>query len=231
MFLLIAFDADDTLWHNESTYTALKERFIARLAPFAAPEAAAAALDRREIENLASFGYGMKAFTLSMIETAITLSDGRIPATEFQGILADTRRALSTPVQLLPNAAECVAALAQNFRLLIITKGDPIEQEAKARRSGLEHHFIAVEVLTDKNPERYAALLSRYQVTPPQFLMVGNSLRSDIFPVCQLGGQAVYIPYEQTWAHENEIAEGAHCGEYVTLEHLGLLPAWVAAQA
>ena len=227
MFDLIAFDADDTLWHNESLYAETQTAFARLLAPYQAAQAVADRLDEVEMQNLPLFGYGIKSFTLSMVETAIELSAGQISARDIQAVIDLAKRMLIAEVRLLEQAETTVAQLAATHPLMIITKGDLRDQEAKVARSGLSHYFKYIEVVSDKTNDSYAALLAKYQVAPARFLMVGNSLRSDILPVVALGGQAVYIPYTITWIHETVAAQPAEPCRYVELEHLGLLPALV----
>lgn len=223
MFDLIAFDADDTLWHNETLYQAAQEKFRDLLNGYAPPEAIDQALYTTELGNLSYFGYGIKSFILSMIETAIELSGGRIQANEVLRIVGFAKEMIDGNVQLFEYVAGTVTQLAESHTLMIITKGDPLDQERKLERSGLSSCFRYVETLSDKTSFRYAEILNRHQVSPDRFLMIGNSLRSDVFPVLELGGFAVYIPYHLTWAHEKEIGKQKRDG-YYELEHIGLLP-------
>lgn len=228
MFKIIGFDADDTLWHNESIYAAVQAGYAALLAGYAAPEETARALHDTEMRNLGLYGYGIKSFTLSMLENAIRLSRGRITPAEMEAVLEMGRSMLTAPVELLDGVRQAVAVLAQSARLVIITKGDLCDQEGKVERSGLREYFEHVEIVSDKTPAAYTALLSRLGVAPQDFLMVGNSLRSDVLPVLELGGWAVYIPYHITWAHEEAaLPEGAQ--RFYRLERIGQLPALVKA--
>jgi putative hydrolase of the HAD superfamily len=229
MLDIIAFDADDTLWHSEQLYAEIQENFAQVLAPYQAAEKTSAVLHATEMRNLASLGYGIKSFTLSMLETAIELSAARISANELKAVLDLGKKMLAAPVQLLDQAEMTVAQLTQTHTLMLITKGDLLDQESKIERSGLARYFKYIEVVSDKTQSSYAAILAKYQVSPARFLMVGNSLRSDILPVVALGGAAVYIPYHITWAHEAVVPSAAEQGRYSELEHLGLLPAWVEA--
>ncbi len=228
MITTIAFDADDTLWHNENLYSLTQERFKRLLAPFQD----AATIDQRlyatEMRNLAFFGYGVKGFTLSMIETAIEMTDGRIGAYEIRQIIDFARDMLRAPVELLPGVRETIASLSASYRLMIITKGDLFDQESKIARSGIADSFQHVEIVSEKTPGAYAAVMNRHGIEPRCFLMVGNSLKSDILPVVEVGGNAVYIPYRLTWDHERVTDEGAITGRYVTLSHIGELPTWLA---
>jgi len=211
LFDVIAFDADDTLWHTERLYAETQVRFRRLLAQYHSPEWIDERLYQTEMRNLQHFGYGLKAFTLSMIETAVELTEGRIPGREIQMIIDFAKEMLNAEVQLLEYAAETVARLAAAHALMLITKGDLFDQEAKIARSGLARHFRYIEIVSDKTRESYEALLKKHAVAPEHFLMIGNSLRSDILPVLALGGCAVYIPYHVTWAHE--VAEPPPTGQ------------------
>jgi putative hydrolase of the HAD superfamily len=222
-FDVIAFDADDTLWHNESLYAATQDRFKDMLAPYHSPEMVEKALYETEMRNLQLFGYGIKAFALSMIETAIELTDGKISGQELKVVVDQARWMLETDIQVFEHVEEVLGELAGTHDLMLITKGDLLDQEGKIARSGLGDHFRYVEIVSDKTREIYATILARHQIDPPRFLMVGNSMRSDILPVLELGGQAVYIPHHLTWAHEHATpTEERHNGFY-ELEHIGQL--------
>jgi len=176
------------------------------------------------MRNLPHFGYGIKAFALSMIETAVELTEGRIEGRDIQTIIDAAKEMLTSEVELLEHVADTVAQMAQSYALMLITKGDLRDQEAKIARSGLGEHFRYVEIVSDKSAASYAALLKRYSIAPERFLMVGNSLRSDILPVLELGASAVYIPYALTWAHEAADRPTAELPGFYELEHLGQLP-------
>jgi len=223
-FDVIALDADDTLWHNERLYAGVQARFAELFATEMTPEAVAAHLYAVETRNMALLGYGIKAFTLSMIETALELSPAGEAAARVQAVLALGRGMLTAPVELLPQVAETVPLLARHGRLMVITKGDLLDQEAKVRRSGLGACFDQVEVLSQKSPESYARLLRQHGIAPERFLMVGNSLKSDVLPVLELGGSAVHIPYEITWLHEHAEPPSADRPGFYALEHFGQLP-------
>jgi putative hydrolase of the HAD superfamily len=221
-FEIIALDADDTLWHNETLYHGTQEKFRRLLADYANPEVVNQALYEKEMSNLSHFGYGIKSFTLSMLETAITLADGHLTGKEVQAIINFAKEMVNAPTELLDHVAETVPQLAQTHQLMLLTKGDLLDQEAKLARSGLGDYFDHVEVVSHKTPDTYAAILSRYQVQPEHFLMVGNSLKSDVLPVVAVGGTAVYIPYHLTWAHETVTNHIPH--NYLELDHIGQLP-------
>lgn len=222
-FQVIAFDADDTLWHNERLYVEAQSRFKKLLAPYHSPEWIDERLYQAELRNLGHFGYGIKGFALSMIETAVELTEGRIAGSEIQTIIDIAKGMLSAEVELLEHVAETISLLAQRYPLMLITKGDLRDQEIKIARSSLGQHFKWVEIVSEKNPASYAALLMRHAIPPERFLMVGNALRSDILPVLELGGSAVYIPYPFTWGHEAADPPEGQPG-YYHLAHLGLLP-------
>jgi putative hydrolase of the HAD superfamily len=223
-FDIIAFDADDTLWHNETLYSMTQEKFRQLLARYDGAGLALEKLYATEIRNLESFGYGIKGFTLSMIETAIELTQGRVEAQEIQQIIDFAREMLRAPVQLLDHVADVIPRLAERYTLMLMTKGDLFDQETKIAQSGLADYFRHIEIVSDKTQQIYQALLAKHNVAPQRFLMVGNSLRSDILPVVAAGGQAVYIPYHLTWAHEASGDTGER-QPYFELEHVGLLPA------
>ncbi len=221
---VIAFDADDTLWHNERLYANAQTRFRDLLAHYHSPEWIDQRLYEAEMRNLPHFGYGIKAFALSMIETAVELTEGRISGHDIQAIIDTAKGMLAAEVELLEHTAETITRLAGAYALMVITKGDLRDQETKITRSGLAEHFRFVEIVSDKKPQTYRAILGRYGMTPERFLMVGNSLRSDILPVLALGGSAVYIPHPLTWAHEVDDPPPAGHPGYFELEHIGLLP-------
>ena len=228
LFDAIAFDADDTLWHNERLYSGAQEKLKRILSHYQNPEEIEERLNQTEIRNLEHFGYGVKAYALSMIETAVELTDGRISGWDIQAIIGMAKEMLSADVELLEHAASTIARLAEIYPLMVITKGELRDQEMKVTRSGLSSYFKHVGVVSDKASRNYAALLRQYAIDPQRFMMVGNSLRSDILPVLELGGWAVYIPYPATWSHE--MAEPPPPGQprYYEIEHLGLLPSLLA---
>ena len=227
MITTIGFDADDTLWHNESIFEAAHERYRALLGRWHD----AATIDRRlfatEMRNLELYGYGIKAHALSCIETAIELSNGDIRAAEIREIIAGAQAMLAHPVELLDGAAEVVAGLAGTYPLLLITKGDLRDQERKLAKSGLAQHFLHIEIVAEKNAETYARVLRRLQIRPEQFLMVGNSLKSDILPALDLGAAAVLVPYHLLWQGEEIAPAPVPTGRFSQLATLRELPAIV----
>jgi len=224
-FETIGFDGDDTLWHNESLFSMTQDRFRALLAHAADPTD----LDRRLLEaeraNLSVYGYGIKGFVLSMIETAIAVTDGHVPARDLQSLIDFGKAMLEHPVELLPGVKEVVETLAGRHRLVLITKGDLFDQESKIARSGLSDLFHAVEIVSEKDPAAYRRVMDRHGIDPARFLMVGNSVRSDILPVLATGAHAVHIPYAITWAHEEADVPDEH---YRRLESVRDLPALLA---
>lgn len=221
---VIGFDADDTLWHNETIYSLTQEKFTKLLAPYHNEEWINARLYETEMRNLKFYGYGIKSFTLSMVETAIELSEGRISGEEIKAILSFGREMMATPVSVFEHVDDVLSQLSKAYKLLLVTKGDLIDQQSKVAQSRLESFFVGIEIVSNKRPETYQAILDRYDVNPEQFLMVGNSLRSDVLPILEIGGQAVYIPYHITWAHEEVTAEEENNHDYFQLEHIGQLP-------
>jgi len=225
MIRTIAFDADDTLWHNEAHYRNAEAWFQELLAPYHEREWILDRLLAVETRNLGHFGYGIKSFVLSMIETAVELTEGRITGGDIQRIVDLGREMLAHPVEPLPQVASTLARLQGRFRLLVITKGDLLDQESKLARSGLAHFFTSLEVVSEKSAEVYGGILERRGLDPAEFLMVGNSVRSDILPVIALGALAVHIPAATTWVHE--LVDGADESRFTTLEHIGQLPGWL----
>lgn len=223
MLDIIGFDADDTLWNNEPHYSRVKNIFTGILARYQDAEQARRRLDEIEVYNLRFFGYGMKSFTLSMIQAAIDLSAGQISAGEIGEIIEAAKGILSAEVDLIDGAQQTLAQLAPQYDLMLITKGDPSEQESKIVRSGLAHYFRYIEIVGDKTEAIYAGILKKYSIDPACFLMVGNSLRSDILPVLRIGAKAVYIPNDHTWFHEHASPDELSGAEVVELESLSLL--------
>jgi len=199
---ILAFDGDDTLWHNE-THFHVTQQALRDLLEKHAPDAD---VDRRlfatEMANLALYGYGIKSFTLSMLETAIEITEGRIPASDLDVILGWGKRMLQEPTELLDGVTDALQEASVRYELMLITKGDLFDQESKLARSGLAELFSGVEILSDKTVESYRSVIARRGIEPEELLMVGNSLRSDILPVVEMGGRAVHIPYHVTWRHE-----------------------------
>mgnify|MGYP000158966869 FL=1 len=198
----IAFDADDTLWRNEDIFIDAQDEFIRLLSPYHDDNYIRSHLNEVQIKNLEHFGYGIKGFTISMIETAIELTQGRVTGKEIHEIIQLAKCMLASPVELLPNVSQVLEDLQGKYRLMVITKGDLLDQESKLARSGIADVFDAIEVVSDKTSDVYQQILQRHKIAAEEFLMVGNSLKSDILPVLDVGGQALHIPYHSTWDHE-----------------------------
>ncbi|CAN5465925.1 HAD family hydrolase [soil metagenome] len=219
---VIGFDADDTLWSSEDSFHAAEQRFVELLDPFT-PDGIDldAALHATERANLAISGYGVKAFTLSMVQAAVSVSDGRVPSSVIGELVELGHSMLTETVQLLPHVPEVLAALGTSHRLVLVTKGDLVHQTRKITTSGLDHHFEYVEVVLEKDPGTYDRILRHVGVEPRRFCMVGNSVRSDILPVLALGAHGVHVPYHLTWAHERV---DDHDQQFVELASLADLP-------
>ncbi len=222
---VIAFDADDTLWHNETLFVEIKADFIRILSHYHHdPELIARKLDETEVGNLQYFGYGVKSFAISMLETAFDIAGEAIQPKDIRKIVSFAKTMATTPVELFEHVHEVVRTLSVSYQLMVITKGDLFDQERKIYQSGLSHYFSYVDVVSDKTPQAYKSVFEKYGIDPQFILMVGNSLRSDILPVIAIGGQAVYIPCHITWAHENQIDHYEAQEGYYECEHIGLLP-------
>jgi putative hydrolase of the HAD superfamily len=226
--LAIGFDADDTLWHNENIFEQVHARYFALLAHHHDAATVERTLFATEMRNLELYGYGIKGFMLSAIETAIGLTSGRISSEEVAQILALGREMLTHPVEPLPGADAVLAELAPHYRLLLITKGDLRDQERKVAKSGLAGRFTHIEVVSEKDQGAYGRLLRRQAIDPHRFLMVGNSLKSDIVPVLALGASGVHIPYRITWAHEQVEPPADADGRLFRIASLQELPEVVA---
>lgn len=230
MIEVIALDGDDTLWHSEQLFVDTQRSFRELLAPHV--DLDDDALDARLVEverrNLPTFGYGVKAFTLSLLETAIEVTDGAVPARALQEVLDLGKVLLDHPVQLLDGVLDAVDALTDRYRVMILTKGDLLHQESKVARSGLAELLWQVEVVSEKDEATYRRVLDRWTVDPAHFVMVGNSVRSDVLPVLSIGGRAVHIPYHVTWVLEHaEPDPDVH--DFPVLASMADLPGCIAA--
>jgi putative hydrolase of the HAD superfamily len=226
-FDIIAFDADDTLWKSEDSFYAAEHAFVDLIAPYVpAGVDVKAALTATERRNLHIFGYGVKAFGLSMVEAATSLIGGDIPASVVGQLIETTRAMLTEPVHLLPDAAAVLAEVGAMYQLVLITKGDLIHQNSKIQMSGLAHHFAEIEIVMEKDIDTYQRIITRLGVAPERFCMIGNSVRSDILPVLALGASAVPIPYTLLW--DLEQAPLDHGQTFAELDSLAQLPAWLA---
>ena len=202
MTCVIGFDADDTLWHCETHFASAQEQFTKLLAPYGAELLPLARLMEIERHNMRTYGYGVKGFTLSMIETAVDITGGRISGHDIRNIIELGRNILDQPLEIIDGARTVLENLAGHRRLLLVTKGDLLDQEAKISRSGLADLFSVIEIVSEKDQPAYRRLFNRHGIEAERFVMVGNSLRSDILPVIALGGRGIHIPYRITAAHE-----------------------------
>ncbi|TAE33880.1 MAG: HAD family hydrolase [Cytophagales bacterium] len=199
---LIAFDADDTLWANQPLFDDAEEELRGLLKQFGSDEQINQVLIDVQTENLRLMGYGAKGFMLSMIEVAIRLTDGAVRGTQIQQIIDLGKELLRFPIKLIDGVEEVLQTLSADHELMVLTKGDLLDQESKLARSGVGQYFSHVEIVSEKHEAAYRRILARYHVEPADFLMIGNSLKSDILPVMNIGGQAIHIPYHTTWHFE-----------------------------
>ena len=219
----IAFDADDTLWHNERFFRLTQDRFAALLADHAPHDDLHARLLEAERRNLGHYGFGIKGFVLSMIETAIEVTDEKVPARVIRDLIEAGQEMLRHPIDLLPHAREAVEALAPDFRILLVTKGDLLDQERKLAQSGLGDLFDGVEIVSHKTPEIYEVIFARHGDGAARAMMVGNSLRSDVLPPIRAGGWGVFVPHDLTWEVEHDEAPEGH-PRFRRIADLGALP-------
>jgi putative hydrolase of the HAD superfamily len=234
MLKLVGFDGDDTLWHSEGYYREASAQFGAIIGRYvdvgdAHVQAGMLATERR---NLKLFGYGAKGMTLSMVETAITITDGRISAADIHRLIEVGKGVLQHPVELLPGVREAVATVAEQHAVVLITKGDLFHQEKKVAQSGMADLFRRIEIVSEKDAGTYRRVLAEFALEPAQFAMVGNSLRSDIEPVVRLGGWGVHMPYHVTWEHEMENGLGeADAPHMLTIDAPVAIPSAIAQLA
>jgi putative hydrolase of the HAD superfamily len=222
----VGLDADDTLWHNETIFRLTQDRFRALMADVAPADVLDARLAAVERRNLALYGYGVKGFTLSLIETAMELTGGEPPGRIIADILAAGREMLGHPVEPLPGVDHALAELSDAYRLVLITKGDLLHQEQKLAASGLGDLFAAVEIVSEKDARTYETIFARHGTGPAEAAMCGNSLRSDILPALKAGAWAAHVPYPLTWAHEMADAPSGH-PRFAELASIGELPGWL----
>jgi putative hydrolase of the HAD superfamily len=226
-FETIGFDADDTLWKSEDYFTVAEEFFVARVGPYApAGIDVLGALHATELDNVPVSGYGVKGYALSMVQAAITATGGRVPSSVIGELVDHAHEMLMQPVELLDGVPETLDAVGRTHRLVLITKGDLVHQMRKVRTSGIDHHFQHIRVVLEKDVANYRDLLDEWGIDPSRFLMVGNSVRSDILPILELGGQGVHVPYHVTWAHEVVLE---HDGEFAELTSIRELVDWLGA--
>jgi len=200
---VIAFDADDTLWVNEPYFQNTEKKFCSLLEDFLPQHSISSELFKIEVENLALYGYGIKGYILSMIEAALKISDKQIGLAAVDLILEYGKEMLNHPIELLDNVDDVLATLKPHYRLVVATKGDLLDQERKLKKSGLAHYFHHIEIMSDKREDDYIKLIKHLDIDSAEFLMVGNSLKSDVMPVINIGGHAIHVPFHTTWAHEH----------------------------
>ena len=224
---MVGFDADDTMWRSEDYFTEAEELFVAKVGPYA-PEGidVLAALHATELGNVPISGYGVKAYALSMVQAAVTSTRGAVPSPVIAELVDHAHEMLMHPVDLLDGVPETLAAVGRTHRLVLITKGDLVHQYRKVRTSGIEHHFEHIQVVLEKDVDTYRHVLGEWGIDPTRFLMVGNSVKSDILPILEIGGQGVHVPYHVTWAHEIVLD---HDGVFAELASIRELPAWLAS--
>lgn len=199
---VIAFDADDTLWVNEPYFQETEHRFCALMEDYLPHHSVSQELFKTEMQNLALYGYGVKGFMLSMLETALRISNQTISNSVLEKIVQYGKDLLEKPIELLEGVEETLHLLKSRYRIVVATKGDLLDQERKLKKSGLENYFHHIEIMSDKQESDYCKLIRHLDIKPAEFLMIGNSLKSDIMPVLALGGHGVHVPYHTTWAHE-----------------------------
>ncbi|SBS37935.1 dUMP phosphatase [Marinomonas spartinae] len=226
---VIAFDADDTLWRNEDIFNHAQDTFIEILSSYHNEHYIRSHLGAVQVRNLKYFGYGIKGFTLSMIESAIELTEGRITGAKIHQIIELARTMLSAPIELIDHVETVLSKLQGDYQLMVITKGDLLDQEGKVSRSGLVKYFDHIEVVSDKTPIAYQRILEKHKIDKQGFLMVGNSLKSDVLPVLDIGAQAIHVPYHCTWAHEQVLEKDlVKYPDLVTLETIDSLLSWLS---
>ncbi len=217
---VIGFDADDTLWVNETYFREAEEEFARLLSEFETPNKIDQELFKMEIGNLPLYGYGVKAFTLSMVESALELSNYTISNRTIEKIVNIGKDMLNKPVELLDGVEEVLQQLSKKYRLILATKGDLLDQERKLEKSGLTSYFHHIEVLSDKKEANYSKLLNHLDINPSEFLMIGNSLKSDVLPLVNISAQAVHVPFHTTWAHEMVTKKETNGKKYKTIQTL-----------
>ncbi|MGA1226309.1 MAG: HAD family hydrolase [Tamlana sp.] len=217
---VIGFDADDTLWVNETYFRDAEVEFGKLLSDYETINKIDQELFKKEIENLELYGYGVKAFTLSMVESALEISNFNLSAKTIEAIVNIGKNMLNKPVELLDGVEEVLDKLSKKYRLILATKGDLLDQERKLEKSGLTGYFHHIEVLSDKKEANYSKLLNHLDIKPSQFLMIGNSLKSDILPLVNIKANAIHIPFHTTWAHEQVSAKETNGKQYKTVNSL-----------
>ncbi|WP_298535487.1 HAD family hydrolase [uncultured Algibacter sp.] len=217
---VIGFDADDTLWVNETYFRDAEHQFAQLLSKYETPNKIDQELFKKEIDNLPLYGYGVKAFVLSMVESAIELSNHNVSTQTIDTILNIGKDMLNKPVELLDGVNEVLKTLSKKYRLILATKGDLLDQERKLEKSGLTDYFHHIEVLSDKKELNYTKLLKHLDINPSEFLMIGNSLKSDVLPLVNIKANAIHVPFHTTWAHEQVSEEETNGVSYKTINSL-----------
>lgn len=220
---VIGFDADDTLWVNETYFREAETAFAKLLSKYETPNKIDQELFRMEIDNLPLYGYGVKAFTLSMVESALELSNYNVSPKTIEAILNIGKEMLNKPVELLDGVEDVLKVLSKKYRLILATKGDLLDQERKLEKSGLTDYFHHIEVLSDKKEVNYSKLLNHLDINPSEFLMIGNSLKSDVLPLVNIKAHAIHVPFHTTWAHEEVTQEEKNGKSYKTIKSLSEL--------
>lgn len=227
---VVAFDADDTLWINETYFREAEEKFASLLEDFLPQHAIMKELYHTEIGNLSLYGYGIKGFMLSMIETALRISGDQMPISLVEKIIQIGQDMLTKPVDLLPGVEEVLKSIQGHYRIVLATKGDLVDQERKLKKSGLEGYFHHIEIMSEKKPSDYKKLIGHLDIQANELVMIGNSLKSDVIPVLELGGYGIHVPFHTTWIHEQVEHEVAH-ERFFTAAHLGEAAALIQSLA
>ena len=223
---VVGFDADDTLWRSEDSFREAEELYVDLVTPYA-PDGVDVmrSLEAIELDNVPISGYGVKAFALSMVQAAVTATSGSVPSKVLGQIVDHAHDMLMQPVELLPGVPETLSAVGRSHRLVLITKGDLVHQLRKVRTSGLDHHFEHIEVVLDKDAGTYRGVLDEWGIDPTRFVFVGNSVRSDVLPVVEIGGAGIHVPYHITWGHE---VVDDHDGDFTELAAITDVPGWLS---
>lgn len=216
---VIGFDADDTLWVNEPFFQDVEKKFCQILKPYISEAETSKILFKTEMQNLEIYGYGAKGFILSMIETALKVTDGKITSAEINRIIDMGKTLLEMPIELLDGVENVLQLLQGKYKLILATKGDLLDQERKLQKSGLLGYFHHIEIMSDKHENNYRKLLAHLDIEPHEFLMIGNSVKSDILPVTNIGGKAIHIPFEVTWQHEKH-HESSEKHSFITISEI-----------
>lgn len=220
MIKIIGFDADDTLWVNEPYYRQIEKQFMEYLAEYVPEEILSPELFKIEIQNLELYGYGAKGFVLSMIETAIRVSDSKVSNQTIEKIIVLGKSLMDMKIDLLDNVEFVLSKLKEKYKLIVATKGDLLDQERKLRKSGLSHYFHHIEIMSDKKENDYRKLIANLGIEPVEFLMIGNSVKSDILPVINIGASGIHVPFHTTWDHEKIADTMIDFSKYKSVEKL-----------